>query len=354
MGFRLFLLVMLASCGRLGFDARATTGDDGGIDGSLLVGEDISLPEGWTAEVWNDFSNSYTFEDVQYMDVQFAFNNRPHHMVLLSDPFTPGIALVATWEVFELHTPDVFISHFYYPGVDDGPGPDAFFDGAFCDAWMSNPPSLCMAAGSQNAGDGIYLIGSDWTIQRFSTDNNVGDLVYDATGAFDGVGIPTVYWGDPNGLREFGGTTFYTGMLNGAFTEVLPSGDLLLMNTNTTTDERRLVTVASSTHAETIIRQTSEPGDPVARQHAGVYAVVSGDMTRLPGKGYAIEFTHDLLEIAPDNGVSVLASAGPGWRWTHALVPPADHPLASGGWLFYILEYEPTTERNRIIRLRGP
>ncbi len=347
----LALALLAASCGRIGFDAGNGTGADSGVFG---LGEDLQLPPGWTAEVWVDFSADFTFVDVQYLDTIYPMNNRPHHMVLLSAPFDPGIALVATWELFEVRAPDVFTPHSYYPGVDDGPGPDALFDAVFCDVWMGPGPGICVAAGSQNGGDGVFRVEADWSIQKISSDNNVGDIAYDPTGAFDGVGAPTIFWAGPDGLRRFGGNVFYPGMLNGAFTEVLPTGDLLTMHTDDTSGTRRLVIVESNTHAEITVRSTTETFEPVARQHAGAFAVVAGDTTRLPGLGYAIAGTRELLEVMPGGGSSVIATAGAGWRWTHAIIPPADHPLGADGWTLYLLEYAPATEINRIIRLRPP
>ncbi len=377
LGAALALSLTAAGCGRVGFDAQSSApdatsfdsampvdsgmGDDGGgdaaVDAAVLVdlpGESAVLPDGWRGDVWVDFSSDYSYIDVQYLDVTYPFNNRPHHMALLSAPFDPGIALVGTWEIWEVRAPDVFVSHFYYPGSDDGPGPDAFFDAAWCDSWMASAPGLCVAAGSQNAGDGVYRIESDWSISRISTDNNVGDMAFDARGAFDDIGAPTLYWSGPDGLRRFGEAVFYPGMLNGAFTEIIPSGDILTMHTDVSSGLRRLLILASGSHSETIVDMTSASADPVARQNAGVFAVVAGDVTQLRGFGYAIRRTHELLEIASDGSYTVIASAGPRWRWTHALIPPASHPLSADGPALYVLEYQPTTEVNRIIRLRPP
>jgi hypothetical protein len=343
------LILAQAACGRLAFDERAVDGDPTG-----LPGEAIEVPPGWSVEVWVDFSSSFTFMPVQYVDDPYEFNNRPHHMFLLPAPFTPGIGLVATWEIFEIRAPDVFIPHGYYPGSDDGPGPDALWDAVFCDAWMAAGPGICVAAGSQNGGDGHYRIAPDWSITPLSSTNNVCDLAYDPAGLFDAVGAPTIYWSGPDGLRRFGEPVFYPGMLNGAFTEILPSGDVLTFHTETTTNRRRLVRVASGTHAELVVREAVGTFEPIARQHAGVYAIVTGDVARFPGAGYAIDAARELLEIDASGAATTIARAGSGWRWTHALVPPASHPLGAAGPAFYLLEFEPATETNRIIRIAPP
>ena len=340
-----------AGCGRFGFDDRAVDPD---ATSTPIPNEAIELPAGWTADVWMDFSSAYTFVPVQYLDETYEFNNRPHHMFLLSAPFAPGIGLVATWEIFELRAPDVFVAHGYYPGTDDGTGPDAMWDAVSCDEWMTPGAGICVAAGSQNTGDGLYRITPGWSMTRLTTDNNVCDLVFDATGAFDAVGAPTVYWSGPDGLRRFGQPVFYPGMLNGAFTEVLPSGDVLTFHTDPSTDRRRLVRIASGTHAELVVREAAGTFAPVARQHTGVFAAVTGDVGRFPGAGYAIYGTTELLEIDAAGVATTLARAGPGWRWTHALVAPASHPLGAGGPAFYVLEVQPATETNRIIRIAPP
>lgn len=356
LGVRWLLIVLgLAACGRLGFEG--VDRDAMGTDGSqaALPGESPELMPGWTADVWADFSNSFTYVPVQYMDVDVEFNNRPHHMFLLASPFEPGIGLVATWEILEVRAPGTVVSHSFYPGTDDGTGPDALFDAELCADWMATSPGICVAAGSQNGGDGIYRIGTDWSISRVSMDNNVCDLVYDPTGAFDGIGAPTLYWSGPTGLRQFGGPVIYAGMLNGAFTEILPSGDVLTLHTDLVDSQRRrLVLLTSGAHEEIVVREAMGTFERVARQHAGVFAAVTGDVGRLPGIGYAIYDTRELMRIEADGTPSVIARAGEGWRWTHALVPPATHPLGQGAPAFYVLELNPTTEVNRIIRLVPP
>ncbi len=355
--FRLVIAVLVAGCGRLGFDPLPLEdrADAAAMSVELPL-EDAVFPDGWSADVWVDFSADYTYIDVQYLDVTYPMNNRPHHMVLLPAPFEPGIALVGTWEIWEVHAPDVFVSHFYYPGKDDGPGPDAFFDAVFCEDWMGAAPGLCVAAGSQNGGDGVYLIGADWSIERISSTNNVGDIMFDPTGAFDDIGMPTLYWSGPDGLRRFGEGIFYPGMLNGGFTEILPSDEILTMHTDENTGLRRLVLLESISHDETVVLSTASPdaSEWVARQHAGVYATVAGDPGRFGGRAYAIVATRDLVEIDADGAATVIAQAGPGWRWVHALIPPSSHPLGADTPAMYVLEFNPDLEINRIIRVRPP
>jgi hypothetical protein len=219
---------------------------------------------------------------------------------------------------------------------------------------MNGTPGICVAAGSQNSGDGLYKIAPDWSIARLTNDNNVADIAYDPLGVFDGVGAPAMYWSGPDGLRRYGEPVFYPGMLNGAFTEILPSGDVLTLHRDLDGTRPRLVLVASGSHAERVVREASASFGPVARQHAGVFAAVGGAVSRLGGSAYAIYDTRELLEIDPNGVATTIARAGAGWRWTHALVPPAAHPLGSGGAALFVLEVEPANEINRIIRLSPP
>ena len=318
-----------------------------------LPGEDVTLPTGWTAEVWLDFSDDFDYIDVQYPDDPLSYSNRPHHMFLIPEPFEPGIGLVATWEIYEARAPDQFIKHDYRPVIEDSGGPDAMWDAVFCGEWWSESAGICVGAGSQREGDGIYRIELDWSIHRLSDENNVGDIEYDPTGAFDELGTPQLYWAGPTGLQRYGDEAFFSGMLNGAFTELLPTGDMLTMDTDDTTGEHRLVYIESLTHNTATLLSTAESFPRVNQQNAGVYAIVSVDSSDLAGLAYVIVGAKQLVELDSGGVPTVLAETDPDgdWMWAHAVVPPASHPLGADGPAFYVLEANPTTEVNRIIRL---
>jgi len=325
-----------------------------GTPGSL-PGEDVTVASEWTVELWSDFSDRYTYIPDQYDDDGVAlFSNRPHHLFLIEEPFDPGLGLLATWEIWELREPDVIVEHdSYFRAVSSSAGPDAFFDAEFCGAYMAPAAGICVGVGSQNSGDGIFRIELDWSITQVSSVNNVGDLAFDETGAFDGSGVPTLFWAGPDGLRRFGESVFYSGMLNGAFTEILPNGDIFTMHTDRSTGERRLVRVEPITYAETTFLSTFDGGPDINVQNAGVYRVVGGDISDLPAYAYAIIGQGTLVSFDAAGAMSVVAETDPmgDWIWAHAVVAPASHTLAQGGPTFYVYEFDPTTETNRVFRL---
>jgi hypothetical protein len=165
--------------------------------------------------------------------------------------------------------------------------------------------------------------------------------------------VPTLYWAGPDGLRRFGESIFYSGMLNGAFTEILPTGDIFTMHTDRGSGLKRLVRVEPSTYAETTFLSTSDPGIDINRQNAGVYRVIGGDISELPGYAYAIIDRGTLVSFDAAGTMEVVAQTDPdgSWIWAHAVVAPTRHALAQSRPTFYVYEFDPTTETNRVFRL---
>jgi hypothetical protein len=274
---------------------------------------------------------------------------------VLDAPFAPGLGLVATWELLELHAPDGYARHDYYQAVGATVGPDALWDTVPCADYLSpgGGGGLCVAAGSQGGGDGLFRIEADWSINLVDPINNITQVSYDATGRFDATGVPTLYWAGPVGLQPHNGAVLQPGNHNGGFTEVLPDGQILSATNDAGPWDLGLI--ASGTHAITVLAQT--PGlRPVNNQNAGAFAIVSGSIAALPGYAYVVVETSRLVELAQDGTMTVLAETDPqdDWVWSHAVVPPAGHPLAAGGPAFYVLEYNPRTEQNRILRIAPP
>jgi hypothetical protein len=329
---------------------------DGG--GPTLPDENVTVASGWGVEVFADFSDQFTYVPLQYDDDMVnLFSNRPHHVFLIEEPFEPGIGLVATWEVWEIQDADTIIEHgSYFRTVGTAEGPDALQDAEFCGDFMATAAGICVAAGSQNAGDGVFRIELDWSMTQVTDDNNVSDMAFDETGAFDDLGTPTLYWAGPNGLRSLGNAVFFAERLNDGFTEVLPSGDILLMVTDDATAERRLTRIESGTHAEAVFDSTFEAGPEINYQNPGIYRIVGGDHSELPGYAYVIVEEGKLLQYDAAGGAEVIAQSDPmdGWIWAHGVVAPSRHALAAGGPTFYIYEFNPDTEANRVFRLTPP
>jgi len=345
-------LALDLGCGRLGFDPMSSDATDAADE----LGERISMPAGWTADVWLDFTPSFVYQPDLYSDPPFSFSNRPHRMFLLDAPFAPGIGLVSTWDIIEARAPDVFISHSYFQAVSTTEGPDALWDATLCGAYMAigGAGGICVAAGSQDDGDGLFRIESDWRIQLVDPLNNVVDIAYDPTGVFDGVGVPAIYWSDPTSLKRHGGGSIHPGNHLGSSTEILPTTQILTVTGGPLGPMWTLSLVESVTHTANVLMETTT-ARVVARQNAGAFSIVTGDTSGLPGIGYVVVEARQLFRLDGTAVATKVAETDPDddWMWTHAVVPPASHPLGDRP-MFYLLEYNTRTEQNRIIRLIPP
>ncbi len=355
------LATTLVGCGRIGFDYldQQVSDANNAIDATDateiqgLSDESLMLPAGWTAEVWFDFSDSYTFVADDYNDDGFIFSNRPHHAFLLSAPFAPGIGLMGNQEVLELSNDGTFSRHDYFQVLPQGP--DVIWDAQACGSLGTDTSSqgLCVAAGSQNAGDGIFRIESDWSMSVITTDNNVTVLAYDATGTFDSTGTPSLYWGSPNGLRLMGGALVYDMNMNGGFARLLDDGNILLSSTDSNAGVGLLLTIESGTHQETELARVAITPSTIGLQNDQRFAIIEGARSGFPGIAHVIIEGKRLAQINADGTMVIIAETdmNDDWIWVAGVSPDSGHPLADAGPGIFILEFNPTTNVDRVIRL---
>jgi hypothetical protein len=214
---------------------------------------------------------------------------------------------------------------------------------------------FCIAAGSQGGGDGIFRIEADWSIRLIDPVNNVDDLAWDRFGAFDAVGGPTLYFGRPTGLDRYPTGAIQPGDHHGAFTEVVPSGDILAAIPDTPRTTYTLTRVQSGSHQQTTLGMLTS-STTINAQNGGAYAIVAGDTSTLPALGYVIVDARRLVAVELDGSLVDIAATDPSgdWRWTHATVASPSHELGGGRTVIYVLEFNPITEQNRVLRLLPP
>ncbi len=359
-GPQLRWIVVVATLGacRIGYDSAASqdaqpAGDGTSIDGSVGVpNEELTLPDGWGAEVWFDFSDRFTLIPLQYDDPPAAYSNRPHRLILMSAPFEPGLALLSTWELTEVRPPAVYIVRDYFRAVGVM-GPDAMWDAVPCGTFgvLTAASGICVGAGSQGGGDGVFRIETNFSMSRVADLNNIAELTFDGLGTFDGVGTQQVYTGWPQGIRRIGGNPFFSESINSGFLHLSRDGEILASAGVPPTTLHR---IASSTSMPVQINLAPTPR-PTNFQNAGTVALVTGRGAQLGGVAHAIVSGKELVRINDDNTASPIASTSEtnDWIWSHAVLPPAGHPLGSAEGALYILEYNPVLESNRILRI-GP
>jgi len=338
-------LVAAMACGRVGYDGVAAGADAGAGD----IGESVTLPDGWTATVWFDFSDLYTYDDALYFDDPFTYTNRPHRLFVIPSPFEPGLGLVSSWELIEVRAPDTFVRHDYYLASTNGP--EVLWDAEFCGlSGGAAADGICVAAGSQGGGDGIYRVEQDWSMAIVDPANNMTELAYDASGAFGGVGSPQLFVGSPEGVRVLGDAVFFGGLVNGGFLDLGRDGSLFASIGDPL---RELVRITSTTESQSLLTVDVADGNPVAIQNDGTIAIVTGGGDQFGGLAHIVVSGKELRRVGDTGAFAAIARTEGDWIWSHAVVPPSSHPLAGAAGAFYILEVNPTTEVNRILRI-GP
>jgi hypothetical protein len=168
-------LIVIAGCGRIGFQNLAaddgTRGDDGaGIgDGTAMANIDLS---GVVPYNPNDFPDGT------------GLDNAPRAIAALYAPFPDGFAVAAGRSIIEVHLDGTTIVHDFRPAAPDGAGPDEITQLGY-GSLAGMGPRLWLCSASPGAGDGLYNITPAWTIARERMTNDVTGLAIDPTGAFD-------------------------------------------------------------------------------------------------------------------------------------------------------------------------
>jgi hypothetical protein len=326
-----------------------TTGDDGLLD---IDGELIEVPPGWSGGVWFDFSDQYVFDADAYFDDPYTFNNAPQSMFILRDPFEPGLGVITVHDVIELRSPGAYAEHDFFRATG-ATGPDALSQAADCRGWNGIAEGYCFNAGSQDGGDGLFVVTPDWQMSLVETINNCNHLGFDPEGLFDGSGEPTLFYGTPDNTIRY------------------PDDVVLAMSTQPriVLEDGRLAVIASESGLQrlglidpdtldlAILRTEVVPKEPIARQNVGALRIATGDLSMLPGVLYVLVQASQLFEYDADGAGVALATTveGQGWRWASVVIPEPDHVLArDGGPTFYILEGNRELDRDRVIWLQGP
>jgi hypothetical protein len=317
-------VIACASCGRVGFDAVGD-GDVAGVTPTVLV----------------DFTNIVPYVGSDFVDDDgTVLDNSPHGLAALTAPFSVGFAVAAGREVIEIPLTGSAVAHDYRPATAGSSGPDEIVELTQADL-PDTGPALWAAGESLLDGDGLYALGSDWSITRDNPANNVAGLAYDPTGAFDGLGTPQLYFtaGNEGAYRRLGagsGSALYDSA-DTLGTVALTATSLDAIDYDgTQTGPTRAVMIAPGAHAassfDTPVDVRFATGD--ADTGAGILAVRGGAQ---------------VVIYQPDGTYSVVATSDdPAKQWRDVTVPRAPHPLAGRR---IVLEWTPSPPRSRLLLL---
>ena len=322
--YRVFLLAALTtSCGRHGFNS---------IPDSELA--HVQVSPSWKVRELADLTNLVPYRPNDYQNgSDQSLGNAPTAVAALYEPFAGSLAVAAGRTIIELDGNEGSTLHDYRPAVPDTTGPDNIQTLAF-GAPPDVGPALWIAAGSQTGGDGLYWVSSSWAITRDASNNNVRGVAFDATGVYDNIGVPTIYFvNDSHVNRRLGaGSSALLGGQDPTLATITLSATAVFVADNG--PPGTIDRVFASTHARQVIATST------------AFAVLEGgplDTTTTT----VIRDKATLAQYADDGTSQDLASStDPDWLWVAGSAPQPPHPLAGG---YVVLESNRTLDRDHLL-----
>lgn len=298
----------------------------------------IQLAPGYRVSLHQDFSASFTFDANDFMEDTEVHDNQPRYLFSLGAPFPSTIGVIAGREILLLDGESVEVHDFgNHPRnmigqADNLTGavlvPD--FGGP------SGPAALVVSSSSEDGGDGLFAINTEWGISQDLVQNNTRSVLYDPTGAFDGLNGPQRYLGHQFGLIRRSDQAVIAN--SGDYRSMRLVGGTMYVTKGVETGEQ-LVTIASTTHAQIVLaeRTTLRLADGIA----------------LPGSiAWAIANSSQLVLVRSDGTLDVVAElTDPAYLWTSATAPPAGHPQAGR---VYVLESHRGNDVDRVLAIDLP
>jgi hypothetical protein len=310
--------------------------DGGSFDAAVLVDANplghITVSPGWSVDVFQDFSASFTYVPIDFVDGPETYSNLPDWLFVLEPPFAPRLGLLAGRRVIEL-SGSTFTSHDY--GQHDpntGGRPDYLRGATYVANLDANGPALLVSSSSAGGGDGTFRITPGWNLSPDKVQNNTRGILFDPTGAFDERAVPEGYLGTQDGLvRRSDGQVIAPGDIK---TMRLVGSDLLVTRDVGTTVQ--LVRITSKTHVETVLAEhaTIRLGQGVPPSPYIAFAVVDQRTVVLVGPSGAL--------------VPVVDTTDPRFAWQAVAVPAIPHPLAGR---IYLLEGNRDLDLDRVLAI---
>jgi hypothetical protein len=327
---RALVIVLVAGCGRIGFEAAPDTGASG--DASM---SHLTVAPGWHASVFVDFSSQFVYQPADFVDATDTYDNEPSHLIATHIPYAPALLVTAGRHVLEI-TPTSFVDHDYGNHVPDTTGrPDALQAPTMAFPTIGQGRVL-LTSSSPNTGDGVFVMTTAFSLTTESNFNNVLSVVYDAGGLFDARGTDEVYLGtlSQGVVRE---SDMATNLVPGIIRTIRRIGSDMMITREVADDDQRLVRVTSGTHAEIPIAQARTlrlgQGDPPA-----------------PGVAWVVVDRNALEILSPSGELDTVASHDdPNAAWQASVVPIPLSGLAGPTARVFVLESNITAGVFRVL-----
>ncbi len=313
---------------------------DAAFTGDVALGH-LELAPGWSVQVLADITGVVPYNPSDFMNgSNETLDNAPIAIAALYPPFTSSLAVSCGRSIIELAGDGTPTVHDYRPATPDTTGPDNIAALTFGDT-SDVGPALWMAAVSQGNGDGLFRVDDMWNLTTDNADNNVTGVAYDPDGAFDNVGVPTIYFlaGDFGLLRRNSAVTntsvFVEVPANSFFLLQLSASEIFTQHDSTTgsVGSEDLVGVLASTHASVTIDNASN------------MIVAEGGASNSPA---TVVRAGSALVRYPDSGgpLVIAQSIDPDWTLVAASLPRAPHALAGD---IVVIESNRTLDRDDVL-----
>jgi hypothetical protein len=327
-------LFVLAACGRVGFaqkDASANPNPE------LPY---IELAPGWSAAVFNDFSDEHSYIDIDLVDPPEMYSNAPASLFVMSSPYPSALAVVAGRDVIELTSSTYAIHHVGATTTPNQTGvPDELTNGVFV---PGATPYVLLSSSSATLGDGTFRMTTQWQVSSDTSTNNTRCVAVDATGSFDAgtAAVPEVYYGSDSGVWR---RSTQSQLFVGDSKTLKAAGGSLLVTRAIGPGDQRLVKVDSFTagmYPETELARSS--------------LIELGEGEPPGGIGWAVFDSSRLVSVTATGVVEIARTSDASFNWEAAATPPAGHALATAQNIVYVLESNRTLDTDRILVLTSP
>jgi hypothetical protein len=299
----------------------------------------VQVGPGWTVTTLVDLTGVVPYNPNDFQDgTSETLDNSPISIAALYPPFTETIAVGAGRSLIVVDAAGHATVYDYRPAAPDTTGPDELAHLVF-GAPADTGPALWVGASSQGNGDGVYYISPvGWQITRDAANNNVNGIAWDATGAFEAVGTPSIYFIDMSAVNRRTGA--------GASVSIYPqpnsmgylamTATALFVENGPNSGPLDLDRILATSHTLQVLATSFDFRVAEGAPTDATTVITIRDTTALAS--YAFDGTSQDLAWSID----------PDWSFVAASAPQPPHPLAGS---YLVLEWNVTLEQTDILEV---
>jgi hypothetical protein len=314
----------------------AAQGDGDSMESKLPY---VTFADGWSGDVYTDFSSTFTLVPQEFVDGAETYDNLPDAMFTLRAPYPEELCVVAGRKLLELASTGVIEHDFGNHAPNTLNLPDAIRSGVWASSVNGGNPAIVITSSSAAGGDGVFTLSTQWVSTTQNPQNNVRAFAWDPVGAFDAVGAAEGYMATANGVWRYSTSTqVFAGDTN---TAVVVGSDMYLTRTITIDTDVRVIRVSSMSG-----------GMYPEAQLAQATTARLGEGTPVGGVAWVVLDRNRLARITSSGTLETVAtSTDADAKWYAAVTPPPGHPLATAPSIVYVLESNVAASRYRVLAL---